>query len=187
MTIPPDLFSETESKMQKTLDSLKRDLDSIRTGRATPALVENVSVDYYGVPTPLQQLASISIPEARVILIEPWDKNSIKSVEKSVLQSDLGLMPNNDGNALRINIPILTEERRRTLVRLVGTKVEESRVSMRNVRRDMLEHIRSMERTKDLSKDLSKRAQSQLQNLTDLYIGQIDTVRNNKEKEANKF
>ena len=100
------------------------------------------------------------------------------------MQSDLGLMPNNDGNALRINIPILTEERRRTLVRLVGTKVEESRVSMRNVRRDMLEHIRSMERTKDLSKDLSKRAQSQLQNLTDLYIGQIDTVRNNKEKEV---
>ena len=184
MTIPSDLFGETESKMQKTLDSLKRDLDSLRTGRATPALVENILVDFYGVATPLKQLASISIPEARVILIEPWDKNSVQFVEKSILQSDLGLMPNNDGNALRINIPILTEERRRTLVRLVGTKVEESRVSIRNIRRDMLEHIRSMERTSDLSKDISKRAQLQLQNLTDLYINQIETIRNNKEKEV---
>ena len=184
MTTLQEALTETDSRMRKSIDSLTRELNSIRTGRATPALVENLMVDYYGVPTPLNQLASISVPEARVLMVQPWDKQSLKEVEKSILRSDLGLVPNNDGNALRVNIPTLTEERRRELVRLVGRKVEEAHVSVRNIRRDTLERIRSMERNKEMSKDESRRAQEQLQKLTDVYISQTDTLRQEKETEV---
>jgi ribosome recycling factor len=177
-------MSDTDTRMQKSLDALKRELNSIRTGRATPALVESLAVDYYGVPTPLNQLASISVPEARVLMIQPWDKQSLKDVEKGILRSDLGLVPNNDGTVIRINIPTLTEERRRELVRLVGRKLEDGHVSVRNIRRDSLEQLRSMERDKELSQDENRRAQDQLQRVTDSYIGQMDEMREAKNVEV---
>ena len=163
---------------------LVRELNSIRTGRASPALVEDLMVDYYGVPTPLNQLASISVPEARVLMIEPWDKQSMVDVEKGILKSDLGLVPNNDGTAIRLGIPTLTEDRRRELVRLVGRKVEEAHVSVRNVRRDGLETLRGMEKDKTLSKDDGRRAQEQLQAVTDGHIRGMDKLRQEKETEV---
>ena len=136
MASQQDVLSETDSRMQKSVEALKRELNTIRTGRASPTLVENLMIDYYGVPTPLNQIASISVPEARVLMIQPWDKQSVKDLEKGILRADLGLVPNNDGNVIRISIPSLTEERRRDLVRLVARKVEEASVAARNIRRD---------------------------------------------------
>ena len=184
MATVQEVMSDTDTRMQKSLDALKRELNSIRTGRATPALVESLTVDYYGVPTPLNQLASISVPEARVLMIQPWDKQSLKDVEKGILKSDLGLVPNNDGNVIRVNIPTLTEERRRQLVRLVGRNVEEAHVAARNIRRDTLERFREMERSKELSQDDNRRAQEQLQKLTHTHIGQMDDLRQEKETEV---
>ena len=184
MATVAEVLAETDSRMKKSVEALRRELNSIRTGRASPVLVEGLKVDYYGVPTPLNQLASISVPEPRVLMIQPWDKESLKDVEKGVLKSDLGLVPNNDGNAIRINIPTLTEERRRELVRLVGRNVEESHVAVRNIRRDSLERFREMEKSKELSQDENRRAQEQLQRLTDGYIGQMDVLRQEKETEV---
>ena len=147
-------------------------------------MVENIPVDYYGIPTPLNQLASISVPEARVLVIQPWDKQALKDVEKGLLKTDLGLVPNNDGSIIRINIPVLTEERRRELVRLVGKKVEEAHVSVRNVRRVSQDEFRQMEEGKELSQDEVRKAQEQLQRLTDSYIGQMDSLRKEKEAEV---
>ena len=141
-------------------------------------------MEYYGAPTPMNQLASISVPEARVLMIQPWDKQSIKDVERSILTSDLGLVPNNDGTAIRINIPVLTEERRRELVRLVGRKVEDGLVSLRNIRRDSLENFRAMERGKELSQDESRRAQDQLQTLTNAFSDQMNQLKQDKEAEV---
>ena len=184
MTTQSEVLADTSSRMEKSVDALKRELSTIRTGRASPALVENLSVDYYGVPTPLVQLASISVPEARSLLIQPWDKQTLGEVEKSILKSDLGLVPNNDGNLIRISIPMLTEERRRDLVKLVGRKVEEGHVSVRNIRRDSLETFRTMEGDKELSEDESRRAQSNLQQLTDSFMVQMDELRVKKEAEV---
>ena len=184
MATVEEVLADTDERMKKSVDSLKRELSTIRTGRASPALVENLMVDYYGVPTPLNQLASISVPEARVLMIQPWDKQSMKDVEKGILRSDLGLTPNNDGNVIRIIIPTLTEERRRDLVKLVGRKVEEANVSVRNIRRDSLTAFRNMERGKDISQDESRRAQDQLQQVTDTYIGQNGVQRQEKEAEV---
>ncbi len=171
-----EVIKETDDRMGKSVDALTRELAIIRTGRASPALVESLMVDYYGVPTPLNQLATISIPEARSLMIQPWDKASMKEVEKSIMTSDLGLMPNNDGNAIRINVPMLTEERRRDLVRLVGRKRSRGE-------RD-LETFRSMERDKEISQDESRRAQTELQQLTDLYIEQMGELKKTKETEV---
>lgn len=184
MTTTPEVLAETEARMKKSVEALTRELASIRTGRASPALVENITVDYYGVPTPMNQLASISVPEARVLTITPWDKQSMKEVEKSLMKSELGLVPNNDGSAIRINIPTLTEERRRDLVKIVARKVEEAHVAVRNIRRDSLESFRSMEKDKELSQDESRRAQEQLQRLTDAFIGQTNELREEKEAEV---
>ena len=184
MTTTPEVLAETEARMNKSVEALTRELTSIRTGRASPALVENITVDYYGVPTPMNQLASISVPEARVLMITPWDKQSLKEVEKCLMKSDLGLVPNNDGNAIRINIPTLTEERRRDLVKIVGRKVEEAHVAVRNIRRDSLENFRSMEKDKAISQDESRRAQEQLQRLTDAFIEQTNELRQEKETEV---
>jgi len=146
--------------------------------------VENLTVDYYGTRTPVKQLASISVPEARSLLIQPWDKQTLKEVEKAVLMSDLGLVPNNDGNLIRINIPVLTEDRRRELVRLVSRKVEEGHVSVRNIRRDSLGTFRTMEGEKELSQDESRRAQSDLQQLTDSFVDQMNELKKEKEAEV---
>ena len=179
-----EVISETDARMKRSLEALQRELNSVRTGRATPALVENLTIEYYGVPTPLNQIAGITVPEARLLMIQPWDKQSLKDVEKGILRSDLGLVPNNDGTVIRINIPTLTEERRRELVRLVGRKLEDGHVSVRNIRRDSLEQLRSMERDKELSQDENRRAQDQLQRVTDSYIGQMDEIREAKNVEV---
>jgi len=184
MTTQSDVLANTRSRMGMSVEALKRELSTIRTGRASPALVENLTVDYYGVPTPLVQLASISVPEARSLLIQPWDKQTLKEVEKAVLMSDLGLVPNNDGNLIRINIPVLTEDRRRELVRLVSRKVEEGHVSVRNIRRDSLGTFRTMEGEKELSQDESRRAQSDLQQLTDAFVDQMNELKKEKEAEV---
>lgn len=184
MATPEEVLSDTDARMRKSVDALKRELNSIRTGRASPALIENMAVEYYGVPTPMNQLASISVPEARVLMIQPWDKNSVKDVERSILKSDLGLVPNNDGTAIRINIPALTEERRKDLVRLVGRKAEDGIVSLRNIRRDSLENLRSMERGKEMSQDESRRAQDSLQDITNSFTDRMNELRQEKEAEV---
>jgi len=184
MTSEQDVVVETDSRMKKSVEALSRELASIRSGRASPALVENLVVEYYGAPTPLKQIASISAPELRVLMIQPWDKQSIADVEKGILKSDLGLVPNSDGDVIRITIPTLTEERRRDLVRLVGRKTEEANVAVRNIRRDGLTLFRDMEKQKSLSKDEGRRGQEQLQKLTDAYIQQMDELRKDKEIEV---
>ena len=184
MATTEEVLLETDERMQKSVGALKRELNTIRTGRASPALVETLTVEYYGVPTPMNQLASISVPEARVLMIQPWDKQSIKEVERSILMSDLGLTPNNDGAAIRLNIPIPTEERRKELVRLVGRKVEDGLVSIRNIRRDSLADFRAMEKNKELSQDESRRAQDQLQEITDTFSNQMQEMKQEKEAEV---
>jgi ribosome recycling factor len=179
-----EVLTDTDSRMSKSVDALRRELNTIRTGRASPVLVETLMVDYYGVPTPLNQLASISVPEPRVLMIQPWDKQAMKDVERSVLKSDLGLVPTNDGNVIRISIPTLTEERRRELVRLVGRRVEDGHVAVRNIRRDSLARFRGMEKSKELSQDESRRSQEQIQSLTDRFIDQMDSLRADKEAEV---
>ena len=179
-----EAMAEADARMQKSVDALTRELNSVRTGRASPSLVENLTVDYYGTRTPLNQLASISVPEPRVLLIQPWDRQAIESVEKGILRSDLGLVPNNDGTAIRINIPTLTEERRRQLVKLVRRKVEDAHVAARNIRRDTLERLREMEKGKALSRDEGRRAQAQLQQVTDSYIARMDMLSEQKEAEV---
>ena len=179
-----EVLDDTTSRMEKSVTALERELGGIRTGRASPRLVESLLIDYYGVPTPLNQIASITVPEARLLMIQPWDRSAMKEVEKSIMKSDLGLMPNSDGTVIRISIPPLTEDRRRDLVRLVGRKVEDGHVAVRNIRRSGVESFRSMERDKELSQDESRRAQSDLQDLTDLFIGQMDEMKKGKEQEV---
>jgi ribosome recycling factor len=184
MVAQEEILTGTDERMQKSVEALQRELGSIRTGRATPALVENLMIDYYGVPTPLNQLAGISVPEARVLMVQPWDKQSLADVEKGILKSDLGLVPNNDGTIIRINIPTLTEERRKDLVRLVGKKLEDSHIAVRNIRRDSLGQLKNLEKDKEISQDEHRRAQEQLQRVTDSYIGQLDAMREQKDVEV---
>ena len=179
-----EVLEDAGGRMEKSVGALERELGSIRTGRASPRLVENLLVDYYGVPTPMNQIASITAPEARLLVIQPWDRSALKEVEKSILRSDLGLTPNSDGAVVRISIPTLTEERRRDLARLVGRKVEDGRVAVRNIRRSGVESFRTMERNKEISEDESRRAQGEVQELTNLYIGQMDEMEKAKEAEV---
>ena len=179
-----DVLADTNSRMEKSVAALTRELNSVRTGRASPALLENLPVDYYGASTPLNKLASISVPEARVLMIQPWDKQVLEEVERSILKSDMGLVPNSDGTVIRISIPTLTEERRRDLVRLVRRKLEEGHVAVRNIRRVSLERLRQMEKDKVLSRDDGKRAQDQLQQVTDAFISKMDGLGQEKEAEV---
>lgn len=184
MTSIKEVLEESDARKKRSVEALKRELSTIRTGRASPALVENIVVDYYGVPTPLNQMASISVPEARLLVVQPWDRQSLQAVEKAILKNDLGLNPNNDGTLIRLAIPQLTEERRKELVRLVRKKTEEGRVEVRNIRRSMVEKLRSLEKDKEISQDESKRAQDQVQKMTDLHISQMDSIAEEKEKEV---
>jgi ribosome recycling factor len=179
-----EFLSNAEVKMGKTVEVLQRELATIRTGRASPALVEQIRVDYYGVPTPLGQMATISVPEARLLLIQPWDKGSLSSIEKAILKSGLGLNPANDGDVIRLSIPQLTEERRRELVRVVRKRVEEGRVAIRNVRRETMEQLRDLTRNKEISEDEQKRALELLQKLTDRFIEESDSIARDKEAEV---
>ena len=178
-----DILRETESKMEKAVEALKRDLAGIRGNRATPALVQHVKVDYFGVPTPINQLANISVPEARLLAIQPWDKSSLSAIEKAILKSDLGLTPSNDGNLIRLPIPPLSQERRKELARLVGKRVEEGRVTLRNLRRDAIESLREREKAKEISQDELNRSTNTLQKLTDGFIARASKVGEAKEAE----
>jgi ribosome recycling factor len=174
---------EAEERMEKSLLSTKNDFQTVRTGRANPALLHRVHVEYYGAPTPLQQLASISVPEPRQLVIQPFDKNALVEIERAIQKSDLGLTPNNDGKVIRLNIPPLTEERRREYVKLAKKIAEEGKVAVRNVRRDAMDQIKKIEKD-GLPKDASKDAQDELQALTDKYIDLLDVALAEKEKEV---
>ncbi|GAB4561301.1 MAG: ribosome recycling factor [Anaerolineae bacterium] len=178
-----DVLRDAEERMRKAVEALQEDLRGIRTGRASPALVERLMVEYYGVPTPLQQLAAISAPEPRLLAIRPFNPGDIGPIEKAILKSDLGLTPSNDGKVIRLVIPRLTEERRRDLVKIVARRVEEGRVAIRNIRRDSLNDLREMEKEKLISEDDLRRGQEDLQKLTDRYIEKVDEVGKAKEAE----
>jgi len=173
----------TEQKMRTSIEVLKKELAAIRTGHATPALIEHIKVEYAGVPTPLNQLASISAPGARLLVIQPWDKTSIRSIEKAILTSDLGLNPTSDGSAIRINIPPLSEERRQELIKVARGRTEKEKVVIRNFRREAMEELKGLEKTKDISQDELKRALDQLQKLTDSFIAEADQAGQDKEAE----
>jgi len=178
-----DILKEAETRMRSAIQNLVDDLAGIRTGRASPALVEKLPVEYYGTPTPLVQLASISVPEPRSLLIKPFDPGSLKNIERSILASDLGLTPNNDGKQVRLNLPTLTEERRRELVKVVHGRLEDSRIAVRNVRRDLHNDIREYEKEKLISKDDLERGEEELQKITDRYIEDINKHGQHKEQE----
>ena len=178
-----DILNDAETRMRGAITVLHDDLAAIRTGRASPALVERLQVEYYGTPTPLQQLASISIPEPRSILIKPYDASTLKTIEKAILSSDLGLTPNNDGKSIHLNLPQLTEERRRDLVKHMHHRLEESRVAIRNIRRDALSDMREFEKEKLISEDDLKRGEEDIQKLTDKYVDEIAEQGKKKETE----
>ena len=180
---PEMVLSDVERKMDRAIDALRRELNNLRTGRATPALLENVAVEYYGVPTPLKQIASISAPDARSILVQPWDKQALRDIERSLMKSEMGFNPSNDGNVITVPIPPLTQERRQEMVRLLKRKVEEGKVSVRNIRRDGVETLRKMERDKSISQDENRRRQEQIQKATDAHVKTIDEVGGAKEEE----
>ena len=180
---PEIILSYTDDRMTKSIDALKRELSTLRTGRATPSLLDNINVDYYGTSTPLNQLASISAPDAQAIIIQPWDKGSILDIEKSLSTSDLGFNPSNDGNQITVPIPPLTQERRFEMVRLLKKKIEDGKVSVRNVRRDSVERLRKLEKDKSISQDDSRRGQDQIQKSTDSYTKLIDDISKAKEDE----
>jgi ribosome recycling factor len=169
--------------MEDVIGATKRAFSSVRTGRANPALLDRIQVSYYGTPTPLNQMASVSVPEPRLLVITPWDKSSIRDVEKAILMSDLGLVPNNDGTVIRIAIPTLTEERRKELVRLVRKDAEEHRVAVRNIRRDLNDAVKKMEKNGEISEDESRRIQDEIQEQTNDFISRIDELLKAKEKE----
>lgn len=179
-----DVHKDAESRMRKALDALERDLTSIRTGRASPTLVERLNVDYYGTPTPLNQLAGISVPEARLLMIQPWDRGTLGPIEKAIQKSELGLTPNNDGQVIRINIPALTEDRRKQLVRMVHGHVEDAKVSIRNIRRDANSQIKELVGEKMISEDDERRGNQQIEELTKRFTDQSDQIGRGKETEV---
>jgi ribosome recycling factor len=178
-----DVFNEAKDRMTKAVEALRRELATIRTGRAHPGLVEHLRVDYYGVPTPLNQLATISVPDPRLLTIQPWDRQAMGAIEKAILKSDLSLTPTNDGAIIRLSIPQLTEERRRELAKVVHKKVEEGRVEVRNIRRDGHDELRRLQREKLISEDDQFRGQEKLQKLTDEFVQQVERVGQEKEAE----
>ncbi len=172
-----------EEKMGKTIKALERDFSSVRAGRASPAILDRISVDYYGVPTPIQQMAAVSVVEARSIVIQPWDMSSLKSIEKAILTSDIGINPQNDGRTLRLNFPPLTEERRKELVKEVRKMAEESKVAVRSIRRDAMEKLKEKKKNSELTEDDVKKGEGDVQKLTDKYIKIVDDTLADKEKE----
>lgn len=179
-----ELLTREESRMDKTIEALKHEFASIRTGRASTALLDKVMVDYYGTPSPINQVANVTAPEPRLILVKPWEKSMIGPIEKAVLQSDLGLNPSNDGDTIRLAIPQLTEERRKELVKVVSKKAEEAKVAVRNIRRDANDAIKKEEKAKTITEDDAKQGQDKIQKLTDKKIKAIDDLKDKKEKDV---
>jgi len=178
-----DIMEDAEGRMNKAIEHLMGDFAGMRAGRANPAMVEKIMVNYYGASTPINQLANINVPEARLLVINPWDKGSIVEIEKAIMKSDLGITPNNDGNVIRLNIPQLTEDRRKDLVKVVKKRAEEAKVAIRNIRREANDMIKVSEKDKLISEDASKTGLDDIQKVTDKYIKDIDQVLHNKEKE----
>jgi ribosome recycling factor len=178
-----DVYQETEERMEKAINSLVQELNTIRTGRANPSLVELLPIEYYGTQTALQELASISVPESRSLLIRPYDPSSLKNIEKAILKSELGLMPNNDGENIRLVLPTPTEERRLELVKVVGIKAEDARISLRNIRRESIRNLRDFEDEKIITEDDLHRGEEEVQEITDKFTKRIDSVCERKEKE----
>lgn len=177
------VIEDAENRMTHAVEHLKHDLNGFRTGRANPAILEKIMVDYYGSPTPLNQVANISVPEARQLLIQPYDRNMITPIEKAIQRSDLGVNPQSDGQVIRINLPALTEERRKDLVKQVHKRVEEGRVAVRNVRRDAMDHLKQMQKNKTISEDDLKRYEHQVDKVTHKYVELCDKAQTSKEQE----
>jgi ribosome recycling factor len=182
-----DIYQETKESMSKTVEALNRELQRIRTGRASLSVLDGIKVDYYGTPTPLNQMATLAVPESRQITVQPWDASVIKDIEKAILKSDLGLTPSNDGKILRISIPPLTEERRKELVKVIHKICEDHKVTVRNIRRDSNELLKSLKKDGDISEDEAFRSQDQVQKITDEHIKRIDECYSEKEKEILEF
>ena len=178
------IIDSAEDKFKKTLDALKKEYGTLRAGRAAPSLLDKVMVDYYGTPTPVNQVANVTVPEPRIILIKPYDKGSLKDIERAIQKSDLGLTPNSDGTAIRLAIPQPTQERRKEIVKVVGKKAEESKVAMRNIRRDANDAIKKLEKGKEITEDDRKDGETKIQKMLDKYIKLVDEVKSTKEKEV---
>jgi ribosome recycling factor len=181
--ITDDLIADAGERMAKSVEATRTEFGSVRTGRASPALLDRIVVDYYGTQTPLKQLATIHAPEARLLTVQPYDKGSIKAIEKSIMESDVGLTPNNDGQLIRLAVPELNEERRRELVKVVRTIAEEGRVAIRNIRRDVMHDLRELKDGGDLGQDDERRAESEVQKLTDQRVTELDEALKAKEAE----
>ncbi|MCL5283744.1 MAG: ribosome recycling factor [Armatimonadetes bacterium] len=179
----PEMLQDAEAKMQKSLEVTRHEFTLIRTGRASPTILEHVQVNYFGQELPIQQVATITVPEPRTLMIAPWDKGALPAIEKAILKSDLNLTPNNDGNSIRLNIPTLTEERRRELIKQLHKKAEDGHVAIRNVRHETNNHLKAANKKGDISEDDEKRAQDKLQKLTDKYIVEVDKAVKIKEAE----
>ena len=179
-----EILKKQEERMQKSLDALKKEFASLRAGRATPALLDKVVVDYYGTPTPVNQVAKVTIPEPRMIVIQPWEQTILHDIEKAIMKSDLGLNPNSDGTAIRLAIPQLTQERRQEIVKTVNKKAEEAKVALRNIRRDGNDSVKKLEKSKEVPEDEAKKGQESMQKLVDKYIKLVDAARAAKEKEV---
>jgi ribosome recycling factor len=178
-----DTLREAQTKMKKAIEVARDELASVRSGRVSPGLLSKITADYYGTPTPVQQLASVSAPEPRLLVISPYDRNASAAIEKSIRNSDLGVNPNNDGQVIRLAFPPLTEERRKELVKMVRNRVEEARVAMRNIRRHEKEALERLERDGQISQDELRRAEQRLQQITDKHVGEVDAMLQHKEKE----
>ncbi|GIO06128.1 ribosome recycling factor [Brevibacillus reuszeri] len=181
--MPQSVLKDMEDRMNKAIATLKKDLSSLRAGRANPAMLDRVLVDYYGSPTPISQLANISVPEPRMLIIQPWDKAALKEIDRALQQSDLGISPSNDGVVIRMVIPPLTEERRKDLVKLAGKSGEDSKVAIRNIRRDANDDIKKLEKAATISEDESRRHQESIQKTTDKFIAEVDKIVKDKEKD----
>lgn len=179
----PGILSDTEERMKKTVETFMRDLSGMRAGRAHPALLEKVSVEYYGAVTPLAHLASISAPEPRVLVVQPFDKTALNSMEKAIMKADLGVSVRVDGSLLRVSVPTLTEERRRDLVKQVRRQLEDAKVAVRNIRRDAVESIKRAQKSGDITEDEERRGQGDIQRLTDVYVRELDDVADGREKD----
>ena len=183
MSLIDDFLADTRDHMNKSVDATRSKFGSVRTGRASPALLDRIVVDYYGAMTPLKQLATVSAPEARLLTVQPYDKNSVKAIERAILESDIGLTPNNDGSLIRLQVPELTEERRKELVKVVRHLAEEGRVAIRNIRRDVMHDLRELRDAGEAGSDDEHRAEDALQKLTDSHVGEIDQALAGKEQE----
>lgn len=176
-------YAEFESKMKKTLESLESSLDSVRAGRANPAVLSQIQVEYYGTPTPIQQIASVSVPDPRTLVIQPWDGSALKGIEKAILASELGINPQNDGRVIRLVFPQLTEERRKELAKQVKKYGEEAKVAVRNIRRDAIEKFKKQQKASEITEDDYKNVEKEVQKLTDDYVKKVDDITDNKDKE----